>query len=386
MNILIIGGQFHNKGAYLMVMTVMKEIRKRLNGVTIVFSNYLPLPEPLLADDVKLLKRPIVHVGYSKKKFKIYFEFGFLINHLKSFTKGDIKFSEIDVIIDIAGFAYGDLWGISPIENLNYLLKKAKKHQIKYITLPQAFGSFEKQGIKYEMLKVVKSADLIYARDKVSKMYLDKLSDTKSNKVKLAPDITLTMNNEDIQTNIDPKYCCIVPNERMLDKGDASWKENYIPLLKKMADVLVKENIQIKILVHDSTSGDMVLAKKLLELISAEYCSLIQIDDPIEIKHLIAGSLFLVGSRFHSIASAFSSNVPCLGIGWSHKYKMLFEDYRMEDYVYDKPNELEMLRSLQDLIQFDENLSLRNVIRNANSVIKDKNDLMWQEVSSLILS
>ena len=384
MNILIIGGQFQNKGAYLMVMTVIKEIRERDKEVNIVFSNYLELPKTFKEYNIKLLKTPLLHVGFQNKQFKRYLNLGPIVNYYKSFTKGQVSLKDIDIIIDIAGFAYGDLWGLNPIINLNYLLDRLQKYHVKYIALPQAFGPFEKEGMKDEMSNVIKKSELIFARDRISKSYLDELAGENSNKIKSAPDITLSIENTEKELKSNEKYCCLVPNVRMLDKGDDAWKDEYVTTLVNIGKYLISQNIKVKILVHDTTSGDEKIANEIISNIDSPICNIIKIEDPIEIKSLISKSMFLVGSRFHSLASALSCNIPSVGMGWSHKYQMLFEDYGMDLYVFEKPDKEKIMQSIKTLVNEESNQEIKEQLLEKNKIIKTKNSKMWEDVFSII--
>ncbi len=384
MKILIIGGQFHNKGAYLMVVTVCKKLKELFKDSEIVMSNYLELPEVLKQEGVKLLKSPLLHVGYDHKQLKKYLKYSPLVNLYKGFPKGEVSLKEIDVIIDIAGFAYGDLWGINPLINLNYLLNVVFEKKVKYIVLPQAFGPFEKEGMATEVKKMLENANLVYARDRISKSYLETLSGNSKDKIKQAPDITLSFKDEIDTSNITDKYCCIVPNERMLDKGDVAWQDTYSNLLQNIIKNIQKPDLKVFLMVHDTTSGDGKIAKALHEKVDAEHCELLEIADPLEIKKVIANSQFLIGSRFHSLASALSCNVPSLAMGWSHKYQMLFEEYGMEGYVFDKPDEAQIIEKTKSLVDQKKNQKIRLDLNNKNEEIKEKNRDMWAEIQSVI--
>ena len=270
MKILIIGGQFHNKGAYLMVVTVVRKLKELFNNSEIVMSNYLELPDVLKKEDVKLLKNPLLHVGYDHKQLKKYLKFSALVNLYKGYPKGEVALKDIDVIIDIAGFAYGDLWGTNPLIYLNYLLNEVFAKKVKYIVLPQAFGPFEKKGMATEVQKMLQNANLVYARDRISKSYLEELSGNSNDKIKQAPDITLSFKDKVVTENTINKYCCIVPNERMLDKGDVSWQDTYSNLLQNIIMNIQKPDLKVFLMVHDTTSGDGKFAQEIHEKINAD--------------------------------------------------------------------------------------------------------------------
>ena len=384
MKILIIGGQFHNKGAFLMVMTVVKKLKELIKDCEIVLSNYLEVPDGLKNEEVKLLKKPLLHVGYDYKQFKRYLKYSTLVNIYKGYPKGEISLKEIDVIIDIAGFAYGDLWGTNPLINLNYLLNEVFDKKVKYIVLPQAFGPFEKKGMALEITKMLKNANLVYARDRKSKSYLEAIGGNNKEKIRQAPDITLSFKEKVVTDSATEKYCCIVPNERMLDKGDVAWQDTYSDVLKSIIKSIQMPDLKVFLMVHDTTSGDGKIAKTLHEKVDADHCELLEIADPLEIKKIIANSQFLIGSRFHSLASALSCNVPALAMGWSHKYQMLFEEYEMDEYVFDKPDETKIIEKANSLTDPETNQNIRKTLKEKNEEIISKTEMMWGEVQAVI--
>ncbi|MBX2841539.1 MAG: polysaccharide pyruvyl transferase family protein [Flammeovirgaceae bacterium] len=377
MNILIVGGNLDNKGAYLMLVTLISELKKRFPNSNICVSPSIRDAE-LEKLDLKYLDFPLLHIGFDR--FAMFLKYGNIIKLLKKKFRGEIKFSEIDIIFDISGYAYSDFWGPSPVHNLLLLLDHCKRKNIKYILMPQAFGPFTNIELVSGMKKVLENVDLIFARDKVSKTHLEQISNQSNKKVDLFPDITL--NYSISETNSDEKsdkYCCIVPNERMLDKGKEIWKGNYVKVMTKVVDqILTTSDLRINILVHDTfNGGDGIIASKIKDAFQSDRVEIVAISDAIEIKKFIKKSQFLIGSRYHSIASALSSDVPAIGLGWSHKYQMLFDDYNLSSYIFETPNELEIENLTQKLLNTDHNKVLREQLQLVNKEIHKKFKDMW---------
>src|SRR5690606_34297611 len=104
--------------------------------------------------------------------------------------------SEIDVVLDGSGFAYGDFWGAKKAGyRLADHIKRWRSKGIKIILLPQAFGAFTDNALIEKMKVIVNDADLIFARDKYSFDYIKGIDNKKDN-IYLMPDFTNLISGE----------------------------------------------------------------------------------------------------------------------------------------------------------------------------------------------
>jgi colanic acid/amylovoran biosynthesis protein len=93
-------------------------------------------------------------------------------------------------------------------------------------------------------------------------------------------------------------------------------------------------------------------------------------------KALIGRFEFLIGSRFHSLVFGLSQGIPALAISWSHKYRELFAQFEMEDYV----QECQEIDADELVIKFEKVWSERHKLR---SIIFDKTNQFRVELNAL---
>lgn len=311
------GAQFVNKGAELMLLTVVQEINNRF-------------------PDTKFAVEPQKKIPYNKRiKYQIYaiprirkfgINFTYLIHLIPQKLRKQLGLfieDEVDAIIDISGFAYGDYWGIKTLKNnLTTHIKRWNNKKIKLLLLPQAFGPFEKKGMSKEFKKVIKFSDFISARDIISYKTVLKLNDYNKNIYKF-PDITLNLKPICSSQKKYENYILIIPNSKML------FDKYYIPYLKKLSLHLLNIDENFAFLIHEGES-DFEIAKKVCSEIN-ENIDIIYIKDALEIKSLIGRSKLVITSRFHGLVNSLSQGVPCLATSWSHKYEMLLQEYNYKD-------------------------------------------------------
>jgi len=104
----------------------------------------------------------------------------------------------------------------------------------------------------------------------------------------------------------------------------------------------------------------------------------------LEVKGLISTAFLVVSSRFHGVASALNTCVPCLATSWSHKYKELFSDYNQTDCILPLNNNEGALLKVEEYLRDDVNNSIRKDLSVCVPLIKEKTRQMWETVWSNI--
>lgn len=107
-------------------------------------------------------------------------------------------------------------------------------------------------------------------------------------------------------------------------------------------------------------------------------------NNAIETKSIISTSFMVISSRYHGVANALNTGVPCLATSWSHKYKRLFDDYHQEECIIDLGNIEETKERIAKFINKEENNLIRTQLIEASGQVKKRNKEMWDSIWSFI--
>lgn len=297
-------------------------------------------------------------------------------------TYGITTYSEVQAIFDASGFAYSDQWGPGKSEVMAELAKRWKRKGKKIILLPQAFGPFENTRVKMAFSQILDNVDLVFARDDVSYKHLIDLCGS-SSKIKVAPDFTNLVKErvpEYFDTNL--KQACIIPNSRMLDKTTKGTRNSYIPFLEVCIKQLLKIGLEPFILIHQTTDYELALQ---LQSKFDHSIEIILESDPLYIKGILGSCYLIISSRFHGLISALSQGVPCLAAGWSHKYRMLLEDYGCQELLISSlDSEEEISHKINLIIEEPSRSTIINQLNKASFEQKKLASNMWAEVYEVL--
>jgi polysaccharide pyruvyl transferase WcaK-like protein len=298
-------------------------------------------------------------------------------------ANGLVSDGDVDIILDASGFAYGDQHGIRPLRKNADYYSSMKRRGKRIILLPQAFGPFEKPGMKEQASRLIDAADLIYARDKHSFGYLTNVAPSCPN-IRRAPDITigLAVDSSDHRSPNGPFRIALVPNMRMMDKNEKSISELYIPFMISIIHNLMNQDVEAVLLVHDSDE-DISLAKKINDGLNSPL-QILQESDPVCLKRIISRFDLLIGSRFHALVSALSQGVPSICIGWSHKYENLMMDYGLADNVIALSSDGAAWCAIERLLDRRTWAHQKKTIESRKQAMIDEINAMWSEIGSAL--
>lgn len=383
MRIILSGIESNNKGAELMLYAILQEIERKFPKAEVCVPLYaIRQGLDYIHTNVNLRDKPF---AWFKRDIAPRLHLcGILrrlgLPYMRLTDSAAVR--DTDYFIDASGFSFSDQWNPTEqrIKSLEFLLSSYRKQGTKIVYLPQAFGPIKKENTKKLVSVLSQYADMIMPREKVSYNYmLEAKADKK--KLKLYPDFTCL-----VEGACPAKYAhlaggvCVIPNARMIDKGVLSY-DYYIEALTKIIQNVKEQGKFVYILSHE-ISSDNPLCGKIGESFKGDI-EVVTGLNALEVKGLISTSYICITSRFHGVASALNSCVPCLATSWSHKYAELFADYNLTDCVLDLKDMDKSLESIASYINPETNLAIRKHLSEQLPRLKDKTREMWEEVWKL---
>jgi colanic acid/amylovoran biosynthesis protein len=329
------GVEFVNKGAELMLRAMLEKLREEYPRAIFVMEEGSRAPQEKIRNEGMLIKLVLKKYRF---RIKVY---DYLIPKIFFRRKGIILPSEIDVVFDASGFAFGDQWGANYAEQrIGKHIEAWRQQGKKVILLPQAFGPFETDGMREVMTKIINNATLVFTREKQSHSYLTGIK--QDNRIQLAPDFTNLISGK-IPSDFDREknQVAIVPNYKMVEKNTT--QQVYFDFLKNAVNAVRASGLNPYFLIHEGKRDTAIV-----EEINKDLASPLQIvsyDDPLLIKGIISTAKFIICSRFHGVVSSLSQAVPCLVTGWSHKYEMLVQEYGCPDFIIKDLSDIQELNS-----------------------------------------
>lgn len=365
-----------NKGAELMLYAILQEIERVHPDAKVIFPNQgLPEGVSYIKTNVNLQRRKGYQLLRILNKLRVFL----ILRRLGVKTYYNLRYpvKNVDVVLDAAGFAYSDLWNSSDdtVSMFENYCKKMKAYGTKFVFLPQAAGPFETKNGKRSAEIINKYADLFMPREQISYDYCLKAGITPA-KLRLFTDFTSLVKGEFPQGREYLKgRVAIIPNMRMIDKGAIN-AEHYLDFLVEVISACEMSGKKVYLLNHEG-KRDEDICHVINKRLGTHQLPIATRLTALEVKGLIAESYLVVTSRFHGVASALNSCVPCLATSWSHKYAMLFNDYILTDEILDYNNKDNSMLKIKSYLDTDVNRKLRIHLSNQKDRIASETKHMW---------
>ena len=370
---------FRNKGAELMLLAIVARLRAAYPEATLTMVPSAPNGSQPFAKLTALGFYP--KASLNRRGIEFGDAAGLIPGRLRR-RYGLVLDREVDVVIDTAGFAYSDQWGIESSLELSRATRRWRRRGSKVILMPQAFGPYSDDAIRKAILCAVDNADLVMPRDSTSYRYLTEVTGQRDY-IRQYPDFTNLIEGivpDGFET--EDLGVAIVPNFRMIEKTDEASSGRYLPFMTGCARRLIELGARPYVLVHEGVD-DGRLAVRISE--ASGGIPIVKEDDPLKIKGILGLSYAVVASRYHALVSALSQGVPAVATGWSHKYTELFEDYGFPEGVLSIDDEAGRIDAMMDrLIDAEANKEITAQLLQSSARLKSLSEEMWATVQSVI--
>ena len=374
------GVEFENKGAHLMLLAIIDQVRRRWPMVQFALTH---------SSKASYIDRSAVAKLRKLNFRKNLIDINALTYLIPSFLRGCLQRkclvveADIDMIIDASGFSYSDQWPSKlRIYHLKNELKRFHRHGKPYIFMPQAFGPFVNRTSRKRIGQSFKHAAMVCAREERSYQYIEEITGPISNLFEYGDFTDLIEGFVPDNFDTDKKWACIVPNKNMVNvrNSNKAWLERYEPLLSEAIIYYQKKGLTPFFLNHEGEEDDALINRVNAALDSP--ITVVRESNPLAVKGIIGASRAVLCSRYHGCISAMSQGIACIGTSWSHKYELLYEEYQAGALLLESTSSSEKLREVIDL-SLKADSQLTQAIASRASVLKAQSAAMWDNFQAV---
>lgn len=359
MKILLCGGCFAgNRGGEAMYETFVEQIRECYEDVSIVVLTKYP------KDEIEICRKR----GYEVYSFttieRIFKGLSFWLMgsclkllhlpHRWIAPKTIKQYYDCQILVDFSGISFSDFRDYGDlIINMTWFFP-AFVSGIPIIKMSQSLGPYKNIINRLAAKFCFKRMDMVIARGNNSYKETKNILRNQANIINL-PDVAICLSpaNNERRDNIleriglkEKRYIVmassVVVNGRY---GAERYQRLFADIIKRAAYIsglpilLVPHTRGLsKAIAVDSASDDITVCRAIVkrnELKNIDIKLLEEEYDCRELKAIIAGAEYAIGSRYHFLIAALSSGIPSIALGWGYKYKELFELFAMEDFAFE---------------------------------------------------
>jgi colanic acid/amylovoran biosynthesis protein len=232
----ILGGGFENKGAEAMVLTVASAIRSRRPSARI----YVRLPR---ADFPSAKMNALLPLDGRFKRFT---------DRLKSKLHTARLMAGKAMLIDVAGFQFGDAWPSEIAQRRARTVRAFVRAGSRFVFMPQAWGPFENPQVADATREIIDTATMAFVRDRTSLKAVEQLVGSAHPRVRFAHDVAWNFVGADPARAKEliraagvpderPLTVCVTPNMRVYERSEGKGLENqYVRMLLSIVQHLCK--------------------------------------------------------------------------------------------------------------------------------------------------
>lgn len=372
--ILLVGVEFNNQGAYLMLLAAAKVIREQFDAIPVVEFHNGTEEKKRIAGVSALVPQRTYGIITRARRFKplrrLWSKFPYVLP------------TELLAVFDGSGFRYGDQWVSSNLDYTADKLRDWKARGVPVYMLPQAFGPFEKTAAP--SLTAMTASRIVFPRDAESETYVRDILTSEPPAVHRYPDFTAGLEGrfpagyESYRGRVP-----IIPNYNIYSRADGGdSQERYLSNLTSIVEYLHGRGLQPYGLAHEGRRDTEILEKvvKRVKERSSIDLDLVSGLSGLELKGLIGTAPLVVSGRYHAIVSALSQGVPAVIHGWSHKYRYVADDFDARKLQCDPLAGAE--DSIAVIADILEDTELPGRISAAAKRVKSEMQNMWGEIEA----
>ncbi|WP_026495986.1 polysaccharide pyruvyl transferase family protein [Butyrivibrio sp. WCD3002] len=298
-------------------------------------------------------------------------------------------YKQTDVVLDEAGVALMD--SRSFVMNVYAFMTNAIPLLMgaKVVKYSQALGPFKKAYNKILAKILLPKISLICARGEITLESLHRIGISK-NVVKCADGAFTMEDNEEIEKLVEErckkddffldKNIVGVSPSTVVNKKCTKKGIDYVSVIAGFIDKLTSQGYKVYIIANSAIEGSTATRNNDLMICDAVYEKCGNKDnirwyheemDAEEIRSYIGRCRFVVASRFHTMIGALQRKVPCLLIGWSHKYQEVLDFFECSGYATDFSNltSEKLYEDFCELVEDEEDIRVR-LDKNYDSVME----------------
>jgi len=314
----------------------------------------------------------------------------------KSVFVGDIR----------GGDSFSDIYGINRflygfVLAMTVLLVKGEMVQF-----PQTFGPFKSTLARWLARHLLKRSSIVIARDRNSRKLAQALIGSKK-AVWLSPDVAFSLESSRPDSiEMEPPLKGLMPskiigininglmyNGGYTRKNMFGLKLDYPELLPVLLVALLSEHKgELWLMPHvyapaGNVESDPEACKQVRKALPEKLQNRVRIltgeYDQHEIKGVIGGCDFFIGSRMHACIAALSQGIPCVGIAYSMKFEGVFDTVGMKEWVIDGRTETNQEAIDRILYLYRKRDSVRDALsENADQARKRLQEIFQKLISS----
>jgi polysaccharide pyruvyl transferase WcaK-like protein len=272
------------------------------------------------------------------------------------------KIKSSDMVFDISeGDSFSDIYGVKRFIQHSIIKLIAINVNTKLIIMPQTLGPFNKRWVKVIARKILNKADKVFVRDEISKkVATEELLIQRD--INYIPDMAFYMKSDN-KISIDKfisgkkkvkvgiNISALLYNGGYTKNNMFNLKADYKNLVTSLIEDFANMNdVEVILIPHVmvkefQVEDDFSVCKKLAEDISKRIRVDIKTIDKYyredEIKGIISGCDFFIGSRMHACIAAISTKVPTAPIAYSRKFIGIWDKLKLGNCVTDPINQNE---------------------------------------------